>query len=192
MGSSILWRDQLARMFQILLTLLSDRHPNARELSDECEVSRRTIYRDLQSLILAGVPIEFRSELGGYRVAPSFSEDHPRLDLRLVRSLASLPSYRVLIRVSTPLRSDLDARFPRPLTPVHAAGDVPEETRLEFTTGGLEQAVFELLAFAEMVEILEPPELRARLRDIATRIARRHAAAPPQDRSNSKPGAVAG
>ena len=69
MGSSVLWRNQLARMFQNPARPSSATGtPNARELAEQCEVSRRTIYRDLQSLILAGIPIEFRPELHGYQI----------------------------------------------------------------------------------------------------------------------------
>ena len=40
-------RVPLARLLQLLMILQSERFPNARRLSEACEVSRRTIYRDL-------------------------------------------------------------------------------------------------------------------------------------------------
>lgn len=61
------------RLFQILTLLRSRRTViTAQELAEKLEVSERTIYRDIQSLSLSGMPIE--SEAGiGYRLKPRFS-----------------------------------------------------------------------------------------------------------------------
>jgi proteasome accessory factor B len=53
-----------------VLLLQSDRYPNARELAAHCEVCRRTIYRDLEMLVEAGIPIRFRADRQGYHLAP--------------------------------------------------------------------------------------------------------------------------
>lgn len=61
------------RLFQIL-TLLRGRRTviTAQQLAELLEVSERTIYRDLQALILSGMPID--SEVGvGYRLNPGFT-----------------------------------------------------------------------------------------------------------------------
>ncbi len=73
-------QGRLARLFQLLLLLGSGRCPNARGLSEACEVSRRTIYRDLELLELAGVPVQFRSERQGYDLSPGFTFAPPALD----------------------------------------------------------------------------------------------------------------
>src|SRR6266481_1883992 len=65
-------RAQLARLFRLILMLQSERHPNARELAEWCEVSRRTVYRDLEMLAAAGIPIRFRRERQGYQLAKGF------------------------------------------------------------------------------------------------------------------------
>ncbi|NJB70005.1 putative DNA-binding transcriptional regulator YafY [Saonia flava] len=67
--------SQLARLIAILTLLKSKRVLTATELSDKYDVSIRTIYRDIQKLIEAGVPvitIEGRgySLMDGYSVAP--------------------------------------------------------------------------------------------------------------------------
>ncbi len=59
------------RLFRIIGLLRSDRAVTACELAEELEVSRRTIYRDMQDLSLSGVPIQ--SEAGvGYRLLEGF------------------------------------------------------------------------------------------------------------------------
>lgn len=66
---------QLARLIRILTLLKSKRVLTATELSGKFEVSVRTIYRDVQKLIEAGVPIITLEGRGytlmdGYTVAP--------------------------------------------------------------------------------------------------------------------------
>jgi proteasome accessory factor B len=52
--------------------LQSDRFPNARALAEACEVSRRTVHRDLQVLADAGIPVRHRPEKQGYQIAKGF------------------------------------------------------------------------------------------------------------------------
>jgi len=66
---------QLARLIHVLTLLKSKRVLTAPELSDKFEVSIRTIYRDIQKLIEAGVPVITLEGRGytlmdGYTVAP--------------------------------------------------------------------------------------------------------------------------
>ena len=66
---------QLSRLISILTLLKSKRVLTATELSDKFEVSIRTIYRDIQKLIEAGVPVVTLEGRGytlmdGYTVAP--------------------------------------------------------------------------------------------------------------------------
>lgn len=72
-------RPQLSRMFQIVIALGGRSALNARELAALCEVSRRTIYRDLDSLVRAGVPITYRPDQQGYRLADGFVIEPPSL-----------------------------------------------------------------------------------------------------------------
>lgn len=74
-------RAQLARLIQILLRLQTPgRPPNAGDLAEACEVSRRTIYRDLEALVLAGVPIAYRRDRQGYALAGPLRLPVPPLD----------------------------------------------------------------------------------------------------------------
>jgi predicted DNA-binding transcriptional regulator YafY len=64
-------REQLSRLLQIIIALQSERRPNARQLAELCEVSRRTIFRDLDAIEAAGVPVEFDPAKQGYRLGGS-------------------------------------------------------------------------------------------------------------------------
>lgn len=73
-------RGQLVRLLQLILILRGGRFPNARGLAEACEVSRRTVYRDLEALALAGVPVRYRADRQGYGLAPGFFFEAPRLE----------------------------------------------------------------------------------------------------------------
>jgi predicted DNA-binding transcriptional regulator YafY len=62
-------RLPLARLLQVLAIIQSERFPNARRLAEACAVSRRTIYRDLTTLELAGLPVLYRPDRQGYQLA---------------------------------------------------------------------------------------------------------------------------
>ena len=61
------------RLFQ-LLTLLRSRRcvMTAAHIAAELEVSERTVYRDMQALLLSGIPIDAEAGVG-YRLRPGFS-----------------------------------------------------------------------------------------------------------------------
>lgn len=52
------------RLFQIIQYLQGRRLTTARQLAERLEVSERTIYRDVQDLMLSGVPIEGEAGIG--------------------------------------------------------------------------------------------------------------------------------
>jgi len=52
------------RLFRLVLLLRRDRVTTAAELADTLEVSERTIYRDIQSLVLSGIPVEGEAGVG--------------------------------------------------------------------------------------------------------------------------------
>lgn len=56
---------QMNRLFEIIYILLSKKTVTARELAERFEVSRRTIYRDIDTLSLAGIPIYTSKGKGG-------------------------------------------------------------------------------------------------------------------------------
>ncbi len=81
-------RAQLGRLFQILLMLQAPgRPPNARALAEACEVSRRTVYRDLETLAAAGVPVRYHADRQGYGLGPGFAASVPGVALDEVQAL---------------------------------------------------------------------------------------------------------
>jgi predicted DNA-binding transcriptional regulator YafY len=62
-----------SRLLSILVVLQARGHVTAPELANECEVSLRTIYRDIDSLSAAGIPVySERGSGGGYRLLDGY------------------------------------------------------------------------------------------------------------------------
>lgn len=77
----------------ITILLLNRKRVQAQELADRLEVSLRTIYRDLESLNLAGIPIvSYTGAEGGFEIMDNFRMDRQML------------SFDELIALSTALR----------------------------------------------------------------------------------------
>jgi predicted DNA-binding transcriptional regulator YafY len=83
-------RSQLPRLLELIVAIQSDRFPNARMLAERCEVSRRTIYRDLETLAAAGIPVHYRPDRQGYQLARGYSLPLPSLDEREALALLTM------------------------------------------------------------------------------------------------------
>lgn len=64
------------RLVSIIMTLLDKKRVGAQELADMFEVSPRTIYRDIDAINMAGVPIRSISGVGGgFEIMPEYKID---------------------------------------------------------------------------------------------------------------------
>jgi len=80
---------RVSRLYRVLklLTLLETGRPyNADQLAEACGVSRRTIYRDLNALEAAGIPVFFDRATGRYRLHETGLM--PAVNLRMEEALA--------------------------------------------------------------------------------------------------------
>ena len=64
------------RLVSIIMTLLDKERMGAQELADMFEVSPRTIYRDIEAINMAGIPIRSISGVGGgFEIMPEYKLD---------------------------------------------------------------------------------------------------------------------
>ena len=58
------------RLVGMIMTLLDKKRISARELADMFEVSPRTIYRDIDAINMAGIPVRSTPGVGGFEIMP--------------------------------------------------------------------------------------------------------------------------
>lgn len=80
--------SRIYRLLRLITMLQARRDYTADELARELEVSRRTIFRDLNMLEMARIPYYFDTERGGYRISRHFFL--PPVNLTLTEALALL------------------------------------------------------------------------------------------------------
>ena len=80
--------SRVYRLLSLITLLQSGRGYTARELARELEVSRRTIFRDLNMLEMAHIPYYHDPDSGGYRISRHFFL--PPINLTLTEALAIL------------------------------------------------------------------------------------------------------
>lgn len=114
-------KTRLRRLLEIVVLLQSGRGYNTMQLSVELGVSRRTIFRDLEELRLAGVPLQYYEEREQYRIVPeillpptSFAADEALSLLLLCRELGgadALPFLHAAKRAALKIESILPAKL---------------------------------------------------------------------------------
>lgn len=78
--------SRIYRLLRLITLLQQSRGMSADQLAEELEVSRRTIFRDLNMLEMARIPYYFDPQSGGYRINRHFFL--PPINLTLSESLA--------------------------------------------------------------------------------------------------------
>ncbi len=107
--------SQAARLHDVIRLLEARYGATVEELAEECRVTRRTVYRDLQAIVDAGYPLVRESENGRtlYRFLTGFKKIPP-----ITFSLPELMTLYLGRRLfgflrGTPFQDDLDAVFGR-------------------------------------------------------------------------------
>jgi predicted DNA-binding transcriptional regulator YafY len=91
---------KLDRLLAITMTLLNQQRVSATELAERFEVSLRTIYRDMESINQAGIPIvSFPGSDGGYEIMPGY---------RIDRQVLSLDDFSAIVSALRGVRSATD------------------------------------------------------------------------------------
>ncbi len=85
----------LNRLFQIVYLLMEKPQMTAKELADIFEVSERTIYRDIDKLTMAGIPVYTnQGKHGGVSILPDYVLDKAVLTTeeknKIMESLSAL------------------------------------------------------------------------------------------------------
>ena len=136
---------QADRLFSIVYLLLERKQMTARELAERFEVSQRTIYRDIDSLSAAGVPVYARKGSGGgirlmdhFVLSKSLLTEGEQVDL--LAALENMNAARYPDALS--VRQKLSALFQRP---------VDNWISVDFSGWGCEEdAVFDTLKAATL------------------------------------------
>ncbi|KAF5042629.1 helix-turn-helix transcriptional regulator [Oscillibacter ruminantium] len=67
---------KVERLLSMIMTLLAKERVGAQELAEQFEVSPRTIYRDIDAINMAGIPVRSTSGVGGgFEIMPSYKLD---------------------------------------------------------------------------------------------------------------------
>jgi len=86
--------SRIHRLLRLVALLQREVSCDAEELAEELQVSRRTVFRDLNMLEMARIPYYFDTERGGYRLSKHFFLPPVNLDLSEALSLMLLASRR--------------------------------------------------------------------------------------------------
>lgn len=100
-------RMKLDRLLAITMLLLNRKRVSAKELSDRFEVSLRTIYRDVETIQFAGIPVvSYPGSTGGYEIM-----DRYRLD----RQFLSFEELNAIVVALKGIRTTMEDREIEPL-----------------------------------------------------------------------------
>jgi len=129
---------RIDRLLAITVTMLSRDRVNARELAERFEISLRTVYRDLEALSLAGIPvIPYAGHGGGYSLQENY---------RLDRRLLNLDDLKAILSSLSGISHSLpDGRLNETMEKI--ASLVPQQHREELYN--LEQVVIDTLPWSD-------------------------------------------
>ncbi|MCR2804253.1 helix-turn-helix transcriptional regulator [Paenibacillus soyae] len=115
---------KLQRLLGITMLLLSRKRVGAQELADRFEVSLRTIYRDIEAVNAAGIPIaSYAGADGGYEIMDEF---------RIERQIVTFDDLTSIVTALKGMKSTLqDGQTDQLLTKINALMAKNEQHRIE-------------------------------------------------------------
>ncbi|MFC5402583.1 helix-turn-helix transcriptional regulator [Cohnella soli] len=112
---------KLERLISMIYMLLNNEVVSASELADKYKVSQRTIYRDIDAICAAGIPIvSYQGVHGGYGIVEEYKMDRSLLGSYDVGSLIT-----VLQGMSSVFRDDKAMETVRKLQTIQQGGGMP-------------------------------------------------------------------
>ncbi len=117
--------ERLSRLLKIMTFIKAQRNLRRMDLARKCEVSVRTIQRDIDSLVYAGVPIFWSN--GGYKIMPDFFM--PAVNFSLDEALSLVSALRAYAEDQEgPQRSTVESAMAKIML------TLPDETRKKLET----------------------------------------------------------
>jgi len=119
---------RIYRLLHVITLLQSSRCYGVKELGEQCSVARRTVFRDLKALTMAGIPVVRDRSRGGYRISECFFL--PPTSLSVGEALAmvllareyggrsGIPCQQAALRAAAKIEGSLPESLRRDLAPL--------------------------------------------------------------------------
>lgn len=146
---------KLDRLLAITMLLLNRKRVSAKELSDRFEVSLRTIYRDVETIQFAGIPVvSYPGSTGGYEIM-----DRYRLD----RQFLSFEELNAIVVALKGIRTTMEDREIEPL--LDKVGAMLGKSERDRATGAADRLVIDINPWSSEADKAKLASLKNAIRD---------------------------